>query len=96
MSEAAGDAVRITEALAPRTGLRVHPTILGHAQRAATPSPLDLALGEAAGRTAVDALLAGESAVVSLAADGTVATSPLPTPAPLVSTASTDTQGART
>ncbi len=96
MSEAAGDAVRVTEALAPRTGLRVHPTILGHAQRAATPSPLDLALGEAAGRTAVDALLGGESAVVSLAADGTVATSPLPTPAPLLSTASTDTQGART
>ena len=92
MSEAAGDAVRVTEALAPRTGLRVHPTILGHAQRAATPSPLDLALGEAAGRAAVDALLGGESAVVSLAADGTVATSPLP----LVSPASTDTQGART
>ncbi|HET9737156.1 MAG TPA: 6-phosphofructokinase [Solirubrobacteraceae bacterium] len=96
MSEAAGDAVRVTEALAPRTGLRVHPTILGHAQRAATPSPLDLALGEAAGRAAVDALLRGESAVVALAADGTVATSPLPGPAPLVSTASTDTQGART
>ena len=55
MSEAVGDAVRIAEALAAGSGLRVHPTILGHAQRAATPSALDLALGEAAGRAAVAA-----------------------------------------
>ena len=96
MSEAAGDAVRVAEALAPRTGLRVHPTIVGHAQRAATPTPLDLALGEAAGRAAVDALLRGESTLVALAADGTVAPSPLPAPAPLVSTASNDTPGAPT
>ncbi len=96
MSEAAGDAVRVAAALAARTGLRVHPPIVGHAQRAATPSPLDLALGEAAGRAAVDALLRGESTFLALAADGTVARSPLPAPAPLVSTASNDTQGART
>jgi 6-phosphofructokinase 1 len=90
MSEAAGDAVRVAEALRERVPLRVHPTILGHAQRAATPSPLDLALGETAGRAAVDALLRGESTFLALAADGTVTPSPLP--APLVST----TQGART
>jgi 6-phosphofructokinase 1 len=90
MSEAAGDAVRVAEALRERVPLRVHPTILGHAQRAATPSPLDLALGESAGRAAIDALLRGESTFLALAADGTVTPSPLP--APLVST----TQGART
>jgi 6-phosphofructokinase 1 len=90
MSEAAGDAVRVAEALRERVPLRVHPTILGHAQRAATPSPLDLALGETAGRAAVDALLRGESRFLALAADGTVTPSPLP--APLLST----TQGART
>jgi 6-phosphofructokinase 1 len=90
MSEAAGDAVRVAEALRERVPLRVHPTILGHAQRAATPSPLDLALGETAGRAAVDALLRGESTFLALAADGTVTPSPLP--APLLST----TQGART
>lgn len=96
MSEAAGDAVRVSEALRGRAQIRVHPTILGHAQRAATPSALDLALGEAAGRAAVDALLRGESTFVGLEADGSVAPSPLLAPATLISTASTDTQGAPT
>jgi 6-phosphofructokinase 1 len=77
MSEAVGDAVRVAEALAERGGVRVHPTILGHAQRAATPSALDRALGRAAGRAAVDRLLEGESAFVGLASDGTVAPVPL-------------------
>jgi 6-phosphofructokinase 1 len=77
MSEAAGDAVRVAEALRERVPLRVHPTILGHAQRAATPSALDRALGQAAGRAAVDRLLEGESAFVGLASDGTVAPVPL-------------------
>src|SRR4051812_34885963 len=52
MSEAVGDAVSVAAALAESAGVRVHPTILGHAQRAATPSELDLALGRAAGRSA--------------------------------------------
>jgi 6-phosphofructokinase 1 len=96
MSEAAGDAVRVAEALRDRAKIRVHPTILGHAQRAATPSPLDLALGDAAGRAAVDALLRGESTFLGLEADGAVALSPLLAPATFISTASTDTQGAPT
>ena len=92
MSEAVGDAVRIAEALAARGGIRVHPTILGHAQRAATPSALDRALGQAAGRAAVSALARGESAFIGLTSDGAVAPSRLSTPpAPsIASTASSD------
>jgi 6-phosphofructokinase/myo-inositol catabolism protein IolC len=77
MSEAVGDAVRVAETLATRSGLRVHPTILGHAQRAATPSPLDRALGQAAGRAAAGALAAGESTFVGLTGDGAVDPVPL-------------------
>jgi len=77
MSEAVGDAVRVAEALAASSGLRVHPTILGHAQRAATPSALDRALGEAAGRAAAGALARGESTFVGLKDDGGVAPAPL-------------------
>jgi 6-phosphofructokinase 1 len=77
MSEAVGDAVRVAESLSARSGMRVHPTILGHAQRAATPSALDRALGRAAGRAAVSALAAGESTFVGLTADGAVAPVPL-------------------
>jgi 6-phosphofructokinase 1 len=77
MSEAVGDAVRIAEALAAAAGIRVHPTILGHAQRAATPSALDRGLGLAAGRAAVEAVARGAPAAIRLAADGTVAPAPL-------------------
>ncbi len=92
MSEAVGDAVRIAEALAARGGVRVHPTILGHTQRAATPSALDRAVGQAAGRAAVSALARGESAFIGLTSDGAVAPSRLsPPPAPsIASTASSD------
>jgi 6-phosphofructokinase 1 len=79
MSEAVGDAVRIAEALAARSGVRVHPTILGHTQRAATPSALDRALGQAAGRAAIGKLTRGESAFIGLTSDGTVAPVPLTT-----------------
>ena len=98
MSEAVGDAVRIAEALAARAGVRVHPTILGHAQRAATPSALDRALGQAAGRAAADALARGESAFIRLMSDGSVAPVPLTLrPAtPAVTTASPDDSGAIT
>jgi 6-phosphofructokinase len=77
MSEAVGDAVRVAEALAATSGLRVHPTILGHAQRAATPSALDRTLGEAAGRAAAAALARGESIFAGLTSDGAVAPTPL-------------------
>ncbi len=77
MSEAIGDAVRTAEALAKLAGIRVHPTILGHAQRAATPSALDRTLGQAAGRAAVDALSRGASAFVGISAGGAIAAAPL-------------------
>jgi 6-phosphofructokinase 1 len=98
MSEAVGDAVRIAEALAERAGVRVHPTILGHSQRAATPSALDRALAQAAGRAAVSAVSRRESTFIGLASDGAVAPVPLARrPAtPAVWTASSDNQGAIT
>jgi len=77
MSEAVGDAVRISESLSERAGIRVHATILGHAQRAATPCARDRALGRRAGRVAVDALTRGRSCLVSLAVDGTATAAPL-------------------
>jgi 6-phosphofructokinase 1 len=76
-SEAVGDAVRLGETLSERAGVRVHPTILGHAQRAATPTARDRALGRAAGQTAVGALAEGRSCFVSLSADGTATAAPL-------------------
>ena len=72
MSEAVGDAVAVAAELAARAGIRVHPSILGHAQRAATPSPLDRAAGDAAGRAAVDALAETRSVLVTIAASGAV------------------------
>jgi 6-phosphofructokinase 1 len=80
MSEAAGDAVTVASALAHRAGVRVHPTILGHAQRAATPSPFDRAAADSAGRAAVDELAAVRSAFIALSAAGAA------TPAPLTPT----------
>ena len=77
ISEAVGDAVAIGQALATRSGLRVHPTILGHAQRAATPSAFDSDLGQAAGRAALEALVRAESSFVALGTDGTVSPEPL-------------------
>ena len=87
MSEAVGDAVGLAADLAVRAGIRVHPTILGHAQRAATPSALDRAAGEAAGRSAVDELASARSVFVTVAASGGVA------PVPLASSAEPRTLG---
>jgi 6-phosphofructokinase 1 len=81
MSEAVGDAVRIGRELADRAGIRVHPTILGHAQRAAAPSAHDRAMGRNAGRAAVERLSDDRSAFISLARDGTATALPL-TPSP--------------
>ena len=80
MSEAVGDAVRIGEELAARSGVRVHPTILGHAQRAAPPSVHDMATGHAAGRAAADALASGRSTFIGLDDDGAVTPAPLGPP----------------
>ena len=80
MSEAVGDAVRIGEELARRSGVRVHPTILGHAQRAATPCVRDRAMGHDAGALAVAEILDGRSSVIGLAADGLASASPFPLP----------------
>jgi 6-phosphofructokinase 1 len=80
MSEAVGDAVSIADALAKHAGVRVHPTILGHAQRAATPSARDRSLADAAGRAAVEWLADGRSAFVGLDARGIAKPAPL-TPA---------------
>ena len=80
MSEAAGDAVSIASALAERAGVRVHPTILGHAQRAATPSRFDRAAADAAGRAAAAELAEGRSALIAVSEAGAA------TPTPLTST----------
>ncbi len=77
VSEAAADAVTVARELARRSGLRVHPTILGHAQRAATPTAADRALGLAAGRAAVSALVRGDSTFTDLRPDGTAVPIPL-------------------
>jgi 6-phosphofructokinase len=79
MSEAVGDAVRIGEEIAARSGVRVHPTILGHAQRASAPSSHDRAMGQTAGRAAVEALSSGHSSFISLGKDGTANALPLDT-----------------
>ncbi len=70
MPEGIGDAVAVAAALARASGVRVHPTILGHAQRAARPSARDLALGLAGGRAAAGALLERRSAFVALGSPG--------------------------
>lgn len=77
MSEAIGDAVTVAAALAEHAGMRVHPTILGHAQRAAPPSPFDQAAGRAAGVAAVDVLAEGASAMVALSRTGGLSRAPL-------------------
>ena len=81
LSEAVGDAVRLSEELTSRSGVRVHPTILGHAQRAAAPSETDLVLGQAAGWAAIEALLDGGSTLISLGMDGRVTPRDLLSPA---------------
>lgn len=77
MSEAIGDAVDTAAALAERAGVRVHPTILGHAQRAAPPSRLDLAAGRAAGHAAVETLAEPTSALIALDRTGDIGRKPL-------------------
>lgn len=73
MSEAIGDAVSVAAELARLSGLRVHPTILGHAQRAASPTTLDMELATKAGIAAAATLAEGDGAFVGFTAAGRVA-----------------------
>ena len=59
LAEGAADPLEIAARLGELSGLRVHPTILGHAQRAAPPTALDLRSGRLAGQAAVAALAEG-------------------------------------
>jgi 5-dehydro-2-deoxygluconokinase len=67
MCEGVSDGVTIAGDLARLSGLRIHPTILGHAQRAGTPTATDRQLAERAAETAVAQLATGRSAYISLA-----------------------------
>lgn len=70
MSEGVGNAVDVAARLSELARLRVHPTILGHAQRAAPPTAFDRQLALSGGRTAAAALADGQSAFVAFTADG--------------------------
>ncbi len=66
MSEGVGDAVTFAARLADLCGFRIRPTILGHAQRAAPPTPSDRMLAQNAGAAAVDEILAGRASIIQL------------------------------
>ena len=70
IAEGTADPFELAGRLGALSGLRVHPTILGHAQRAAPPTDLDRRLGRLAGRAAVAALAEGRSVYVTLSAAG--------------------------
>ena len=75
--EGAGSAVNLALRLTTLCEARIHPTVLGHAQRAADPSHLDLTMGRLAGEESVAELLLGRSRFISFGCDGTVRTHPL-------------------
>jgi len=75
MPERIGNAVDIAARLEKYAGVRVHPSILGHAQRAAHPTARDRAIGLEAGQAAARVLLEHRSGFIALRADGRVATS---------------------
>jgi 6-phosphofructokinase 1 len=70
ISEGVGNAVEVAAELGRRSGLRVHPAILGHAQRAADPSSLDRQLGLSGGRAACALLARRQSAFVAFTGNG--------------------------
>jgi 6-phosphofructokinase 1 len=70
MPEGIGNAVEIAARLEHHAGVRVRPTILGHAQRAARPTAADVALGLAAGHAATGRLLERRSGFVMLHCGG--------------------------
>lgn len=87
MPEGIGNAVDIAAGLERHAGVRVHPSILGHAQRAARPTSKDLAIALEAGRAAASLLLERRSGFIAVQADGPfvtdlLATDPRATTAP--------------
>jgi 6-phosphofructokinase 1 len=77
MSESVGDGVTVAAELARRSGVRVHPTVLGHAQRAATLTARDRRLATHAARAAVEQLTKAQSGFITLNADGATAATSL-------------------
>lgn len=70
-------AVEVAAQLVALSGLRVHATILGHAQRAAPVTARDRRLADRAGRAAVRGVLNGSSAFVAFDGDGAAELRPL-------------------
>ncbi len=68
VSEGVGDAVRLAEQLAALAGIRIHPTILGHTQRAATPTRFDISAGAEAGALAIREIRELRSSFIVLSA----------------------------
>lgn len=56
---------RVAKEIAERTGFDTRVTILGHVQRGGSPTPTDRILGSRFGVAAVDAVVAGETAVMT-------------------------------
>ena len=56
---------RVAAEIAQRTGFETRVTILGHVQRGGTPTPTDRILGSRFGVTAMDAVTAGETGVMT-------------------------------
>ncbi len=66
MCEGVSDGVSVAGELARLSGVRVHPTILGHAQRAATPTEVDQGLSKQAAELAVEQVISAESCRLDL------------------------------
>jgi 6-phosphofructokinase 1 len=66
MPEGTGNAVDVAATLQHHAGVRVHPTILGHAQRAAPLTDRDIALALDAGRAAAHVLLQQRGGFIAL------------------------------
>ena len=80
MCESVSDGVTVAAELARLSGVRVHPTILGHAQRAATPTALDRRLAQNAAQAAVEQVLCSKSSFITFDEHGVVAPVPLSAP----------------
>ena len=77
LAEGSGDAVLVADKLQEMAKVRVHPTILGHAQRAATPTGFDRRAAAEAGAAAIAQKQAGASSFISVEPSG------YPVPRPL-------------
>ena len=66
MTEGCGEAGDVARRLGERMRTRVRPTVLGHGQRGTTPTARDRALGQAAARLAVGALMEGRGGEIRI------------------------------